>query len=210
MPIVRRIFLFLLTNLAVIILLNIILAILSTVFGINISAYWYDYISIFIFALIVWFLGSFVSLFLSRWSAKRMYNIQLFSQENLFSYSQKEQLVYNLVLDIANKEGIKMPEVWVYTSNTANAFATGATKNSSLVAVSSALLSQMNNDEIEAVFAHEMSHILNGDMVTMTLLQWILNTFVIFIARVIANIADAYFGKEEEWPSFVYYIVSII
>ena len=210
MPIVKRIFLFLLTNLAVIILLNIILALLSTVFGINISAYGYDYLSIFIFALIVWFLGAFVSLFLSRWSAKRMYKINLLSQENLFSYSKKEQLVYNLVLDIANKEGIKIPEVLVYSSNTANAFATGATKNSSLVAVSSALLSQMNDNEIEAVIAHEMSHILNGDMVTMTLLQWVLNTFVIFIARVIANFVDAYLWKEEEGPSFVYYLVSII
>jgi len=168
----KRIFLFLITNLAVIVLLNIILIILSKFFGINLSGYGYNYAGIFVFALVVWFLGATISLFMSKWSAKRAYKIKFFTKDNLSSLSEKETLVYNLVLDLSNREGIKMPEVWVYQSNDPNAFATWATKNSSLVAVSSALLDKMNKDQIEWVVAHEMAHILNGDMVTMTLLQW--------------------------------------
>ncbi len=208
MMLIRRIFFFLITNLAIILLLNIIFALLSAFFGINISAYGYDYLSIFIFALLVWFFWAFISLFISRWSAKRIYQIKLIS--NIDSLSQKEKIVYNLVADISARARIKMPEVGIYQSQDSNAFATGATKNSSLVAVSSGLLNKMNEREIEGVIAHEMAHILNGDMVTMTLLQWVLNTFVIFIARVIANIADSYFWKEERWPSFIYYIVSFV
>ena len=210
MAFVKRISLFLITNLAVIVLIGIILTILSKVFGINLSGYGYNYLSIFVFALVVWFLGAIISLFMSKWSAKRAYKLKFFTQENLSSLSDKEKLVYNLVLDLANREGIKMPEVWVYQSKDPNAFATGATKNSSLVAVSSALLDKMNKDEIEWVVAHEMAHILNGDMVTMTLLQWVINTFVVFASRVIANIADSYFSKwESNGPSFIYYTVSI-
>lgn len=210
MSFLRRVFFFLLTNLAVILLINIVFALLQAFFGINISAYGYDYLSIFIFAWIVWSLWAFVSLFLSKWSAKRIYNIELLTKQNYSSFSPKEVLFYNTVLEISEKNHIKMPELWVYISPDPNAFATGATKNSSLVAVSSWLLDSMEKNEIEAVVAHEMAHILNGDMVTMTLLQWILNTFVIFISRVIANIADAYFWKEEKWPSFIYYIVSFV
>lgn len=210
MSFLRRVFFFLLTNLAVILLINIVFALLQAFFGINISAYGYDYLSIFIFAWIVWFLWAFVSLFLSKWSAKRIYNIELLTKQNYSSFSPKEVLFYNTVLEISEKNHIKIPELWVYISSDPNAFATGATKNSSLVAVSSWLLDSMEKNEIEAVVAHEMAHILNGDMVTMTLLQWILNTFVIFISRVIANIADAYFWKEERWPSFIYYIVSFV
>jgi heat shock protein HtpX len=208
MMLIRRIFFFLITNLAIILLLNIIFALLSAFFGINISAYGYDYLGIFIFALLVWFLWAFISLFISRWSAKRIYQIKLIS--NIDWLSQKEKIVYNLVADISARARIKIPEVGIYQSQDSNAFATGATKNSSLVAVSSGLLNKMNEREIEGVIAHEMAHILNGDMVTMTLLQWVLNTFVIFIARVVANIADSYFWKEERWPSFIYYIVSFV
>ncbi|NUJ97893.1 protease HtpX [Candidatus Gracilibacteria bacterium] len=210
MSFLRRVFFFLLTNLAVILLINIVFALLQAFFGINISAYGYDYLSIFIFAGIVGSLGAFVSLFLSKWSAKRIYNIELLTKQNYSSFSPKEVLFYNTVLEISEKNHIKMPELGVYISPDPNAFATGATKNSSLVAVSSGLLDSMEKNEIEAVVAHEMAHILNGDMVTMTLLQGILNTFVIFISRVIANIADAYFGKEEKGPSFIYYIVSFV
>lgn len=103
--------------------------------------------------------------------AKRSYGIVPVRQEDLYRLSSKEKLVYDTVLDIANKHGIKMPEVGFYESQDPNAFATGATKNSSLVAVSSGLLNMMNEQEIEGVVAHEMAHILNGDMVTMTLLQ---------------------------------------
>ena len=209
MTLLKRISLFLLTNLAVIVLLNIILFILSAVFGINITAQGSDYAGIFVFALIVWFLGATISLFMSKWSAKRAYKLKFFTAENLWSLSDKEKTVYNLVLDLANREGIKMPEVWVYQSKDPNAFATWATKNSSLVAVSSALLENMTKDQVEWVVAHEMAHILNGDMVTMTLLQWVINTFVIFASRVIANIASSYFSRGEGNSTMIYYATAI-
>jgi len=124
--------------------------------------------------------------------AKRAYGITPISQQNLHSLSPKQKLVYDTVFDIAQKNGITTPEVGFYVSPDPNAFATGPTKNKSLVAASSGLLDAMNDDEIQGVIGHEMSHILNGDMVTMTLLQGIVNTFVIFFARIIANIFDNY------------------
>lgn len=211
MWIFKRILLFVLTNLAVIILINVVLIILSQVFWINISGYGFDYISIFIFASVVGFSGAIISLFMSKWTAKKAYNIQLIDSNNLHTLSEKEKLVYDVVFDLANRHGIKVPEVWVYRSADPNAFATGATKNSSLVAVSTGLLDRMDKREVEWVVAHEMAHVLNGDMVTMTLLQWVINTFVVFASRVIANIADSYFNKwENNSPSFIYYITSIV
>lgn len=209
---VKRIFLFLLTNLAVLVLINIILVILSKVFGINLSGYGYDYVWILVFAAVIGFSGAIISLFMSKWSAKKAYKIQLFTSENLWSLSSKEKLVYDTVLDIANSHGIKTPEVWIYHSQSPNAFATGPSKNNSLVAVSSWLLTAMSEREIEGVVAHEMAHILNGDMVTMTLLQGVINTFVIFLSRIAANIVDSYFSKGEETsgPSFIYYISAIV
>lgn len=204
-------FLFLAMNLAVIIVISIIIAILENVFWINISGYWQSYVSIFIFALVVWFSWSFISLFLSKWMAKKAYWVQVVSKEQSSSLSWKEKIVFELVEDLAERNKITMPEVGFYDSPEPNAFATWASKNNSLVAVSSWLLDTMNKDEIEWVIWHEMSHILNWDMVTMTLLQWLLNTFVIFFARIIANIADSYLNKwENSWPSWVYYVVSIV
>jgi len=207
----KRFFFFILTNLAVLVLINIVLIVLSKVFGINLSGYGYDYTAILSFAAVVGFSGAIVSLFMSKWSAKKAYRITPITQDRLHGLSSKEKLVYDTVLDIANKHGIKTPEVWVYQGKDPNAFATGATKNSSLVAVSTGLLDLMNEREIEWVVAHEMAHILNGDMVTMTLMQWVVNTFVVFISRVLANIIDSYFNKwENNGPSFIYYIASIV
>ena len=136
------------------------------------------------------------------------------TQQNLSTFSKKEQLVYNTVYELSRKSGIKMPEVGIYISDEPNAFATWATKNSSLVAVSSGLLENMTDDEIVWVVAHEVAHITNGDMVTMTLLQWVINTFVIFAARVIASIADKFLSSSDEerssGPSWVYFVVSIV
>ena len=210
MTLIKRVFLFLAMNMAVLIVANIVLAIVQSVFWINVTAYGYNYTSIFIFALVFGFTGSFISLFLSKWMAKRSYGIQLFDQNNLSSLNDKEKLVYDVVRELSNKHGISIPEVWVFQAPDANAFATWATKNSSLVAVSTGLLEKMNRDEIEGVIAHEMAHILNGDMVTMSLLQWVLNTFVIFFARIIANLADAALKKEGDGPSWIYYVVSIV
>lgn len=120
--------------------------------------------------------------------AKRAYNIHLITEDMLFQCSPTEKLVYQTVSQIAQQHAIRMPEVGIYQSPEVNAFATGATRNSSIVAVSTGLITTMKSDEIEGVVAHEMAHILNGDMVTMTLLQGVINAFVIFLSRAIAQI----------------------
>jgi heat shock protein HtpX len=162
---------------------------------------------------VIGFTGSFVSLAISRWMAKRSYNIQLIDEKNLHQYHEKEQFVYKIVHRIAQMEHITTPEVGVYQSEEANAFATGPSKNRALVAVSSGLLDAMDKDEIEGVVAHEMAHILNGDMVTMTLIQGVLNTFVVFLSRLIAGAIDralASDNEESNGPSMVYFIASIV
>lgn len=184
----QRIWLFLLTNIAVVFILNIILLILEKVFGIQLYGYGY-YLFV---AAIIWFAGSFISLFLSKWMAKRAYPMTMITQENLSQLDEKERVVWDTVIELSERENIKTPEVGIYSSAEPNAFATGATKNSSLVAVSTGLLEFMTKDQIEWVVAHEMAHVLNGDMVTMTLLQWVVNTFVIFAAKVLANIASQF------------------
>ena len=149
---------------------------------------------------------------MSRWMAKKAYSIELVTINEYNSLDSKQKIVYDLVKDISERNHINMPEVGFYISNEPNAFATWATKNSSLVAVSSGLLNTMEKNEIEWVIAHEMAHILNWDMVTMTLLQWVLNTFVIFISRVLAWIVDTYLNKWEksDWPSWAYIWLSIL
>lgn len=211
MATIKRIFLFLLTNIAVLVLIWILVTILEKVFGFNISWYWQSYISIFIYALIVWFSWSFISLMISKWSAKRAYNIHIIEEKNLYDLNKKERLVYDIVYDLAAKNRIKMPEVWIYESSELNAFATWPSKNNSLVAVSSWLVERMNENEIKGVVWHEMAHILNWDMVTMVLLQWVVNTFVVFLSRILANLIDSYFSKEESsWPSWIYFVASIV
>lgn len=206
MSFIKRIFLFLLTNLAVIVLIWIVLAILQSVFGFKLTTSW-NYTWLFIYALIFWFAGSIISLFLSKWTAKRAYNIKLFDPQDLSDLSDKEKVVYEVVRELAEKNKIKMPEVWIYQSQDPNAFATWATKNSSLVAVSSGLLKTMDKNAIEWVIWHEMAHVLNGDMVTMVLLQGVLNTFVIFLARFVAWLFDR---SEWEWPWPMYFIISTV
>ncbi len=210
----KRIFLFLLTNILVLVLINITFTIISSVFWINITWYynWDSLLPLLIFAWVVWFAGSFISLFLSKWMAKRAYDIQLVNTQNLSQLDSKERLVYDVVERISSNNNIQMPEVWIYVSPEPNAFATWATKNSSLVAVSTWLLDLMSEDEIEWVIAHEMAHILNWDMVTMTLLQWVINTFVVFLSRIIASLLDNFFKSEdsESGPSWIYYVSSIV
>jgi len=207
---IKRIFLFLLTNIAVILAVSIVLFIVERVFWISISWYWYNYTSLFIFALVWWFAWSFISLFMSKWMAKRAYNIQIIDKANVYDLNSKEKVVWDVVSEISEREHINMPEVGIYEDSEPNAFATGASKNNSLVAISSGLLNNMNKEEIQWVIAHEMSHILNWDMVTMTLLQGVLNTFVIFFARILANIVDWFLNKDSDWPGWGYYISSIV
>lgn len=181
----KRVFLFVLMNLAVVLVFTAVSFVVERYFGIRLSASAGGYAPLAFMALAYGFVGSFVSLWMSKWMAKSAYGIEILSETRLMDYSPKEQLVYATVARIAKENGIDIPEVGVYVSSDPNAFATGASKNSSLVAVSSGLLESMNASEIEGVVAHEMAHVLNGDMVTMALLQGVINAFVIFAARVV-------------------------
>lgn len=194
MAFVKRIAFFLLTNIAVLALFSIIIACVQYFFpglktgGFNI---WYSLI----YAAIFGFLGAFFSLAISRWSAKELYNITLIDDNSSREHA-KLHLVYQTVERIARENGITTPEVGYYEDAEPNAFATGATKNSALVAVSTGLLNVMEKDEIEGVVGHEMAHILNGDMVTLTLIQGVINTFVIFLAQMAARAINAFLSKD--------------
>src|SRR5690554_130797 len=177
-----RIMLFLATNLAILVVLGIVMNLVLPALGVEPS----QYQSLFIFAALFGFGGAFVSLALSKWLAKRAVGAQVITHPR----NQTEQWLHQTIAVQARKAGIPMPEVAIYDSPEPNAFATGASKKSSLVAVSTGLLRSMSQDEVEAVLAHEISHIANGDMVTLTLIQGVVNTFVIFFARVIAGVID--------------------
>ncbi|WP_314721140.1 protease HtpX [Haemophilus pittmaniae] len=195
-----RIVLFLATNFAVILVLGLILNI-TGIAGNSTSG-------ILIMALLFGFAGSLISLFLSKTMALRSVGAEVISSPR----NEAERWLVATVQRQAAQAGIPMPEVAIYYSDDANAFATGATKSNSLVAVSSGLLNAMNQDEAEAVLAHEVSHIANGDMVTMTLLQGVLNTFVIFLSRVIASVAASSRNSngEESQSSGIYFLVSMV
>jgi len=209
----KRVFLFLATNFAILIVLSIVIMLVEKFTWIDVT--WYagwNYVWLFIFALIFGFWWAFISLFISKWMAKRAYWVQVIPQSEYDNLSSKQKVVFDVVKDLAERNHINMPEVWFYESSEPNAFATWATKNSSLVAVSSGLLEIMEKDAIEWVIGHEMAHVLNWDMVTMTLLQWVLNTFVIFFARILAWIVEKFFSWEEEsqWTSWAYFGLSIL
>ncbi|GAB3292515.1 protease HtpX [Pseudidiomarina andamanensis] len=177
-----RIALFLATNLAILLVLGVVMNLVLPAMGVEPT----QYQGLFIFAALFGFGGAFISLAMSKWLAKRSVGAQVINQPR----NGTEQWLVNTIAAQAQKAGIPMPEVAIYDSPEPNAFATGASKKSSLVAVSTGLLRSMTQDEVEAVLAHEVSHIANGDMVTLTLIQGVVNTFVIFFARVIAGVID--------------------
>lgn len=204
----KRILLWFWMNIAIMIVLTAVFAILEHFFGLKLDLYWTNYTSILVYAAVIWFTWSFISLAISKWMAKKAYNITVITQDDYSRLDSKQKIVWDTIRDLAERNHIKMPEVWIYDSNEPNAFATWMTKNSSLVAVSSWLLSAMDNWAIQWVIGHEMSHILNWDMVTMTLLQWVLNTFVIFFARIVANIISN--SVDEKLSPLVYMLVNIL
>ncbi|MBS9783791.1 protease HtpX [Candidatus Gracilibacteria bacterium] len=205
MQYVKRFGFFILTNIAIMIVLGLIFSILKIFFpGLDSNSM----TGMFISSAIIGFVGAFISLWMSRWMAKKSYSIALITPENIATLSEKEQLVYNTVERIAREHHITMPEVGVYEGEDPNAFATGATKNSSLVAVSTGLLSNMDNGEIEGVVGHEMAHILNGDMVTLTLIQGVVNTFVLFFAKLAARAVESFL--DEDLGFFAYNAVYIL
>ena len=196
MQIIKRIFLFILTNLAVLTLLSAVMFLINIFFPGILDAgggMW----AVMTYAIIFGFAGSFISLAISRWMAKRAYNIVLLDP-NSVRQDPKLQVIWDTVERISQANHISMPEVWYYESGELNAFATGASKNQSLVAVSTGLLNQMEKWEIEWVIGHEMAHILNGDMVTLTLLQGVMNTFVILFSHIAARAVSSFLSRDDE------------
>ena len=186
----KRILLFLATNLAVVLVLGIVTSIVLPLLGIKpggLAGLW-------VFAMIFGFGGAIISLLISRWMAIRSTGAQVIEQPR----NGTEQWLLETVTRQAAEAGIPMPQVAIYDSPDINAFATGPSKNKSLVAVSTGLIQQMNQDEAEAVLGHEIAHIANGDMVTLTLIQGVVNTFVIFIARAIAMVIDNFLRSDDE------------
>ncbi|RZG16118.1 protease HtpX [Pseudoalteromonas sp. CO342X] len=200
----KRVILFLITNLAVMLVLGIVLSVLMSVFGISSRSY----TGIMVIAAVFGFGGSFISLYMSKWIAKKSTGAHVIEQPR----NETEHWLVSTVAEQAKKAGIAMPEVAIYDSPEMNAFATGPSKNNSLVAVSTGLLQNMNQDQAEAVLAHEVSHVANGDMVTLTLIQGVVNTFVIFFAKVLAGIVDNFLNgdEEESGGSWTYFIFDMI
>jgi heat shock protein HtpX len=204
----KRIALFLATNLAVLLVFSVVWMILSSFFGLSTftSQYGVNYGGMLVFCAIFGFGGAFVSLLMSKWMAKRSTGMVLITQPR----NELEQWLYSTVKRQAEKAGIGMPEVGIYDAPEINAFATGASRNNSLVAVSTGLLRAMDRDEVEAVLAHEVSHVANGDMVTLTLIQGVVNTFVMFLARIIGNVIDRVVFKNEDGPGIGYFVTVMV
>jgi heat shock protein HtpX len=202
----KRIFLFILTNLAVMLVLGLVASLLGvnrylTANGLNLSA-------LLGFSLIMGFGGAFISLLMSKWMAKMSTGAEVITQPR----NTDEAWILETVQHLSQRAGIEMPEVAIYDGEP-NAFATGAFKNSALVAVSTGLLQGMTREEVEAVLGHEIAHIANGDMVTLTLIQGVLNTFVVFLSRVIGYFVDNLTRSrddESSGPGWGYYVTSIV
>jgi heat shock protein HtpX len=202
----KRIFLFVMTNLAVMVVLGIVVSLT----GANrfIGANGLDLSTLMVFSLIMGFGGAFISLLMSKWIAKRSAGVRVIETPQ----NVDEAWIVETVRKFADKAGIGMPEVGIF-DGAPNAFATGAFKNSALVAVSTGLLQGMTREEVEAVIGHEVAHIANGDMVTMTLIQGVMNTFVVFLSRVIGYAVDSFLRKGDDrnsGPGIGYYVSTIV
>ncbi|GAB1595535.1 protease HtpX [Lysobacter claricitrinus] len=194
----KRLTLFLATNLAVLLLLSVVMRVL----GVNPQTSG----GLLVMATLFGFGGSFISLMMSKWMAKRTTGAQVIEQPR----NESERWLVDTVRRQAESVGIAMPEVAIYDGPEINAFATGPSRNHSLVAVSTGLLRNLDRDEAEAVLGHEISHVANGDMVTMMLVQGVLNTFVIVLARVVGRIVDGYLGGNNRNGGFGYFITVMV
>ena len=202
----KRVVLFLATNIAILIVLSITLRLLGVERILDETGTGLDYNALLIFAAVIGFGGSFISLAISKWMAKRMTGAQVIEKPR----NSTEAWLLDTVRRQSRQVGIQMPEVAVYQSPDINAFATGMNKNKALVAVSTGLLQSMSSDEAEAVLGHEISHVANGDMVTLALIQGVVNTFVIFIARVIGYVVDRTVFKTEHGHGPAFWITTIV
>ncbi|MEY3786057.1 MAG: hypothetical protein RLZ75_262 [Pseudomonadota bacterium] len=199
-----RIFLFLATNIAIMVVVSIIFNILGLSGTLDAQGIDLNLNALLVMSAIIGMTGSVISLAMSKWSAKRAMGVHVIEQPQ----NQTEQWLIDIVAKQARLAGIGMPEVGIFETPEANAFATGMNKNSALVAVSTGLLQNMNANEVEAVVGHEMTHVANGDMVTMALMQGVVNTFVFFFATIIGHFVDRVVFKTERGPA--YYITQMI
>ncbi|MFA3791246.1 protease HtpX [Aliiglaciecola sp. SL4] len=201
-----RIFLFLGTNIAIIALLSLTFSLFGFQGLLAENGVDLDLTALMIYSGVIGFSGAFISLFLSKFMAKRSMGVHVIEQPT----DTTQRWLIDTVRRQAEMAGIGMPEVGLFNSQSPNAFATGWNRNNALVAVSTGLLTHMNKNEVEAVLAHEVSHVANGDMVTMTLIQGVVNTFVVFLSRVIGHIVDRVVFKVERGHGPAFWIVSII
>jgi heat shock protein HtpX len=200
----KRIALFLLTNLAVVLVLSVVARLIGldawlAVHGSSLGG-------LLVFAAFFGFAGSFISLAMSKWMAKTSMGVHVIAQGT----DPTEQWLLSVVAHHARRVGVGMPEVGIFDSPEPNAFATGANRNAALVAVSTGLLERMKREEIEAVLGHEMTHVANGDMVTLTLVQGVVNTFVIFLSRVIGNIIDRAVFRDDDGRGIASFVTIIV
>jgi heat shock protein HtpX len=202
----KRIFLFLMTNLAVLVVISLVFKLLGFQGILQANGVDLDLGALLVWAGLIGFTGSIISLFISKGMAKRSMGVQVITQPS----TSFEQWLVQVVERQAKEAGIGMPEVGIFDSPDPNAFATGWNRNDALVAVSTGLLQNMNQDEVEAVVGHEISHVANGDMVTLTLIQGVVNTFVVFLSTIIGHFVDRVIFKTEEGHGPAYFVVSMI
>lgn len=201
-----RIFLFLLTNLAVLLVAGVVLNLLGFNSFMAANGVDLNLNALLVFCAVFGFSGSLISLFLSKWMAKRSTGAVIIEQPR----NSDEQWLLTTVKSLAAEAGIGMPEVGIFPSQSSNAFATGWNRNAALVAVSAGLLQRFSRDEVRAVLAHEIGHVANGDMVTLTLIQGVVNTFVLFFSRIIGHTVDRVIFKNERGYGIGYWVTTII
>lgn len=199
-----RIGLFLLTNLAVMLVAGVVLSLLGV--GSYRTAGGLDLQNLLIFCAVFGFVGSFISLFLSKWMAKKTMGVQLIEQPR----NADEKWLVDTVVELSEKAGIKTPEIGVFAAQESNAFATGWNRNDALVAVSLGLLQRFERDEVKAVLAHEIGHVANGDMITLSLIQGVVNTFVMFFARIIGDLVDRVLLKNEDGRGIAFMVTTFV
>jgi heat shock protein HtpX len=202
----KRVFLFLLTNLAIMLVLGVVISVFGLGQVLDEQGIDLDLQALLVLSAVVGMTGSVVSLAMSKFMAKRMTNAQVIE----VAHTEQEEWLFKTVQRQAQAAGIGMPEVAIYDAPDMNAFATGMFRNSALVAVSTGLLAAMKRDEVEAVLAHEVSHVANGDMITLALIQGVVNTFVFFLSRVVGHVVDRVVFKTERGHGPAYWITAII
>lgn len=202
----KRIGLFLVTNIAIIFILNITMRLLGFESILDQQGIDLNLNALLVYAAVIGFSGSLISLAISKWTAKRMTGARVIEQPS----NAEERWLVETVKRQAAQAGIGMPDVAIYSAPDVNAFATGMRRNNALVAVSTGLLQNMTRDEAEAVLGHEVSHVANGDMITLALIQGVVNTFVIFLSRVIGHLVDRIVFKTERGHGPAFWITAII